>query len=45
MYQGLIMCTLLVTVKKAMRKTVSLSVNVTVKQRKTINKQTSHVSQ
>ena len=34
MYQGLIIFTLLVTVKKAMRKTVFLSMNVTVKQRK-----------
>lgn len=45
MYQGLIMCTLLVTVKKAMRKTVSLSMNVTVKHRKTVNKKTNHMSQ
>ena len=45
MYQGLIMFTLLVTVKKAMRKTVFLSMNVTVKQRKTVNKQTSRMSQ
>lgn len=45
MYQGLIIFTLLVTVKKAMRKTVFLSMNVTVKQRKTVNKQTSRMSQ
>lgn len=44
MYQGLIMCTLLVTVKKAMRKTVSLSMNVTLKHRKTVNKKKSYVT-